>query len=545
MPATEGRKEIVIDGHSLTIQDVIDIARGVDGVYSQVVLSETASNLIKERRDALDPRIDTEIMYGINTGCGSNKHKIIPRDHLDRYQRKYGMTHSVGVGPNLPKEQVRAMMLLRVNSFALGNSGVTLELCEGILRLLNLDIIPVIPSYGSVGASGDLIPLAHLGAVLIGLKSQVFYQGQIHDTATALALAGIPKFKLELHAKEAMGLTNGATLILAQAILGLKDAEDLLEIANLNTAFGLEAIRGEQNAFDTRIHEARHQVGQIHVAATIRQLILGSRRATQEAQRVCFCGKNAEKPCKKCGKIRVQDAYSTRCVPQAHGAVWDALEYLRQIILREINSSTDNPLIFETDNGFDVLSGGNFHGDTLAIPLETVGIALAKLAIISNCRLYRLLSAHYNSGLPQDLSGDTDESHTDNTGFMIVQYMVASRVNRAAQLANPATTINIPTSDGQEDYVSMGSNSALKFLEILENVEYVLSAELLLSCQAVSLGERHLPEELRQLGAGTDKAYRLVRQHIPCVNEDEQLAPWVNEALDLVRSRRILHVLDD
>jgi histidine ammonia-lyase len=535
--------EVVLDGHSLTIDQVILVARG-DGHdnYPNVSLSEKAHARIKARRDALEPLIDTRVMYGINTGCGSNRHRIIPRKDLDGYQRKYIMTHAIGVGPNLPKEQVRAMMLLRVNSFAVGNSAVTIELCERILWLLNRDIIPVIPAYGSVGASGDLIPLAHLGAVLIGLPSDVIYLGHIEPISRVYSVHKMEA--LTLHAKEAMGLTNGATLILAQAILGLSDATELLDIANLNTALGLEAIRGEYDAFDERIHLARNQQGQIQVAKDIRALILDSRRISQEAQKICFCGEKAEKPCKACGKIRVQDAYSTRCAPQAHGAFWDTLDSLRQIILREINASTDNPLIFEKDEGFDVLSGGNFHGDSLAIPLEATGIAMAKLASISNSRLFRLLSKYFNSGLPQDLSGDNDDEHTDNTGFMIVQYLVASRVNRAAQLANPAATINVPTAEMQEDYVSMGSNSALKFLEILENVEYVLAMELLLSCQAISLAEKNLPENLRQLGIGTGKAFSLVRENIPCVKEDIQLKPLVDKAVELVRSRRVLHVLE-
>jgi len=535
---TQERPILEIDGQSLTIADVLNVARGSNGVYPIVRLKAEKRRYLAEIRSALEAILPYEVAYGINTGCGSRKDEIIEKEKLLDYQKKYIQAHAVGVGDDLPIETVRAMMLLRVNSLAVGPSAVTPELCEFILELLNRNIIPAIPALGSVGASGDLIPLAHLGAVMIGRRwAEVFYEGQKLPVRKVFQELGIERYVLQ--PKEAMGLTNGATLMLAQAILAYHEGMKLLQIANVAVALNLEAVRGEKNAFDARIHAARRQTGQILVAQQMRELFDGSILMTPEAQAVSI---NSRKVFKK--YRRVQDAYSLRCVPQVHGAIWDALEYLRDKIEKELNAATDNPLVFQEGSKFTVLSGGNFHGEPLAIPLDTVGIAMAKLAAISNARQTRILSRRMNYGLPQDLSG---RGQSNDTGFMITQYMVASQVNALVWAASPASPINIPTSDGQEDYVSMGSTSAWKLLFFLERLEYVLANEILLACQGISLVQRALKKKgyphLAILGKGTQLVYNLVREKIPVVNCDTDLKPLLDEAIELVKTRAILQVL--
>jgi len=527
---------VALDGQSLTIPDVVAIARGDGNSYPRVILTEETRERMQKMRGEIERKIDAgEIMYGINTGCGSRSDHTILRKDLLRNQKKYIMSHCCGVGGLLRKEIVRAMLALRVNSFAVGHSGVTIELCDMILDLLNSDIIPAIPKYGSVGASGDLIPLAHVGAVLIGIpETEVFYKGEVCNTLEVFAKEGIQPY--ELQPKEAMGLTNGATMILAYSVLAVHDSEDLFCMSNILTALNMEAIRGEMNAFDPRIHKARRQHGQIVCARAIRKYLNGSRRVTKKSQSIHLPG-DIERTC---DIRRVQDAYSIRCVPQVHGAVWDAIIYLRKIVENELNAATDNPLIFENkDTGYSVLSGGNFHGEPLAIPLDTLAIAITNLAYISQCRLFRLLNTKLSNGLPQDLSG-SDES--DDTGLMLTQYCSASLVNMDAVLASPASVINVPTSGLQEDHVSMGATSAWKIRKIIVNAQSVFALELLAVCQAIDLAEKYLGEHSR-LGAGTRLVHGFVRQHVPMMVEDRYLHYDIKILWQLIRSREIVKLL--
>ncbi|KKR54670.1 MAG: Histidine ammonia-lyase [Parcubacteria group bacterium GW2011_GWA2_40_23] len=535
------------DGHvihlkgKLSFLEVVRIARAHTSDFPMVRLDPEVRDRMVVIRGWLEKLIPRRVMYGINTGCGSNRNKIIPLADLIRYQKKYIMTHAVGFGQPLPREVVRAMMLLRVNSFSLNNSAMTVQLCELILDLLNMDITPVIPEFGSVGASGDLVPLAHLGAVLIGLPwAEVFYKGERRNAREVFT-----EVKLEHHVlqpKEAMGLTNGATFILANAALGVHDAFGLLTLANLGAALHAEAIRGELNAFDARIHEARHQDGQQIVASELRDLLAGSLRTTSEAQKIDFPDEKKRPDRRKRKGSRVQDAYSLRCAPQAHGAVYDALLNLATIVQNEINASTDNPLVFAGKRGkLSVLSGGNFHGDPLAIPLDAAIIALAKLASISNARLYRLLNPAWSFGLPADLAGSDDE---DNTALMIAQYAVASRVMHAQGLAGAAfSALSIPTSMQQEDYVSNGANSAWGLRKTLGDLRSVLAVELLAGCQAVDLGTPHLGD-LAVLGQGTKRGYDCIRQYVPMMHEDRSLYPDIQRVRELVTKGELLKALE-
>ena len=545
---------IYLTGHGLTIEDAVLVARGdANGVFPRVELHPEARDHMAQMRAEIEKKIEArEVMYGINTGCGSNKDIALEPEELDRYQRKYIKTHAVGFGDFVDPEVIRVMMLLRVNSFAVGNSGVTLGLCNSILELLNRNIIPAVPKYGSVGASGDLIPLAHLGAVLIGRPwAKVFFNGDLRDANTVLLEEGLidedHDTLHELSAKEAMGLTNGATYILSLAVLGVYDAQQLVELSDLGVALHLEAVRGELNAFDDRVHLARQHQGQISAAAHIRGLVKDSHRTTKKAQAVMLpfdsCPRD-DAPCaKKCppkedGKQvkgpRVQDRYSVRCAPQVHGAVRQAITHLASTVVLEMNASTDNPLIFPSKKkpgDYDVLSAGNFHGEILAIPIDGVLIALANLANISNARLYALLEDKRSYGLPNDLSGGEEQ---DNTGFMIAQYSVAGLVMQMMGLAAGHSRFSIPTSAGQEDYVSNGANAALALRESLGFLEKVLAVEILAGCQAIDLGTPHLGEEHSKLGAGTQLAYDLVREHVAKMGEDDDLYPDIHDVLALV-----------
>ncbi len=536
-----GHGRVILTGRDLTSAQVVLVARGSNGGFPQVVLSDERRAHMTRMRDAAERKItDGEIMYGVNTGCGSNRDRVISSEDLARYQVKYVKTHACGSGEPIHTEVVRAMMLLRVNSFAVGNSAMTLELCDLLLDLLNRNIVPAVPEFGSVGASGDLVPLAHIGTILIGVSgAQVYYHGELRDALEVFEGEGLQHHTLR--AKEAMGLTNGSTFMLSIATLALNDAKGLLDLANLDVALHMEAIRGEGNAFDARIHEARGQQGQIWVASQVRALLEGSQRTTRAAQAVNFPFESSS--CMPDGSKgpRVQDAYSVRVAPQAHGAAADSLIFFEAVVQRELNAATDNPLVFEKeDGGFDVLSGGNFHGDPLAIPLDTLAIALAKLGSIVERRLYRLLNPAFNSGLPANLSG-TDAS--DDTGFMIVQYSQASRVMHNMGLAAGCSTLNIPTSMGQEDYVSNGANSAWVIRKSLGNLRTILAMSLLADCQAVDLGSRYLEEGMLWLGAGTQRAHDLIREHVPMMEEDRFLYPDIQTVRRLIMDGSLIAAL--
>ena len=532
----QGRETVLLDGQALTIEQVVRAARGDDGVYPMVAVSAEATEKIIHMREAIESMVAEKVMYGINTGAGVNRNRVVPANLLLGYQRDYILAHCVGNGPYLSKEITRAMMLLRVNSFAVGHSGVTIELCQRILELLNGDVIPAVPQFGSLGASGDLAPLAHLGAVLIGhADTHVWYQNELHPTREVFQKLAIEPYKLK--AKEAMAITNGSTMTLAYACFIVSEAEQLLRLANLAAAMNIEAVRAEKNAFDDRIHEARNQLGQQAAAAEIKALLFGSKRISVRAQRVCFLHESRRDCVEACDQARVQDAYSIRCVPQMHGACFDALTYLRDIVTRELNAATDNPLIFAKGEGFEVLSGGNFHGDTLAIPLDTMAIALAKLTNAVNARLFRLINKQYNFGLPQDLSANDD---SQSTGFMIVQYACLGDALRASTLAMPASVFTGVTSGGQEDIVSNGANAAWKTFQIVDFVRDALAKEFLAVCQAIDLGADKLGPELSQLGAGTEKAYKRIRREVSMMRKDRYLRTDI-EAIKALIVRGDLH----
>ncbi|MBE3574181.1 MAG: histidine ammonia-lyase [Firmicutes bacterium] len=495
---------MLVDGCTLTLEDVEAVARR----HHPVMLDATALLRVERARSFVEQLVqEGRVVYGVTTGFGKFSEVVIPPEQVRALQRNLLRSHACGVGPELGEEVVRAMLLLRLNALMKGYSGVRPRLCHLLTEMLNRGVQPVVPSQGSVGASGDLVPLAHLALVCQG-EGEAFFQGRRLPGREALALAGLEP--LELEAKEGLALINGTQAMTAIGCLVALDGGRLAQVADVAAAMSLEALRGTLSAFSPRLMEVRPHPGQAQVAANVRRICAESQIIASHR----FCS-------------RVQDAYSLRCVPQVHGASRDALQHVRQVLEREINAATDNPLLF-VDNG-EALSGGNFHGQPVALALEYLGMALAELADISERRLERLLNPAL-SGLPAFLSPHGGL----HSGLMISQYTAAALVSENKVLAHPAVVDSIPTSAGQEDHVSMGNISARKAAAIAGNVEAVLAIELIAAAQALDFLAPRRP------GLGTRAAWECLRAEIPHLEEDQVLAPWVERARGLIRSGRLL-----
>ena len=446
-----------IDGNHLTITEACSIARARTaevGLASAAYGRMNASRALVDRLAAGDAPI-----YAVNTGVGQLAGVRIPREDLERLQRNVIHSHCAGVGEPLAREVVRAMMLIRANVLAKGFSGIRPLVAESICALINRGVTPVVPSQGSVGASGDLAPLAHMAMVLMG-EGEAEFEGSIMPGIDALRRAGIEQ--LTLQAKEGISLINGTQAMLAVGCLELEAAETLANTADVVAALTLDAQRGTPRAFDARIHQARPQAGQLASAARLVRFFEGSQ--IRESHRGCG---------------RVQDAYSLRAIPQVHGAVLDALAEARRVFAIEVNSATDNPLVFDDE----ILSGGNFHGESLALQLDFLAIALAALAGISERRIDRLVNPALNEGLPAFLAGHPGLE----SGLMMVQVTAASLVAEIRVLANPASTGSITTSGNKEDFVSMGMTSAVKLQRVTRDARYVLAIEALCAARALDL----------------------------------------------------------
>ena len=465
-----------------------------------------ASRAVIERLVAED-----ETVYGVTTGFGDLANVRIAPEQVAELQVNLVRSHTAGVGEPLSEDVVRAMLVLRANALAVGLSGVRPVLAELLCGMLNAGIHPVIPSRGSVGASGDLAPLAHLAAVLIGEGSADTPTGPMSG-ADALGAAGLAP--LTLGAKEGLALLNGTQLMAGIAALVLFDGQRLAASADVIGAMSMEAMEGTGVAFDEGLIGARPHPGQVAVAAHLRALLAGSEIGASHAD----------------SSHRLQDAYSIRCMPQVHGAVRDALDQLGRVLAVEINSATDNPLVLEDGR---VVSGGNFHGEPLALAIDYAKIALAELASISERRTARLVDAHL-SGLPPFLS----EAPGVSSGLMIVQYTAASLVNEMQTLAHPASVDTIPTSANQEDHVSMGATGALHLRAVLEKAETVLAIEALCAAQGLDFRAPMRP------GAGLTRAHALLRTRVPHLAEDRSPAPDIAAALELVHAGDLLAVAE-
>ena len=435
-------------------------------------------------------------VYGVNTGFGALAEVRISADQVARLQQNLVRSHAAGVGQPLPREAVRAMMLLRAAVLSTGRSGARTLCCERLCELLAAGVHPVIPARGSVGASGDLAPLAHLALGMIG-EGEAEYQGQTLPAAEALARAGIPALVLE--AKEGLTLLNGTQHMTAVGGLAVLDAEETCRIADVAGALSLEALKGTARAFDERVVAARPHPGQIAVGAVLRHLLAGSEIAESH---------------KDCGKV--QDPYSLRCMPQVHGASRDMLAFARIVLEREAASSTDNPLVFvDGPEGDEMISGGNFHGQPVAIALDAAAIAVAELANISERRIEQLVNPHLSSGLPPFLAPDSGL----NSGFMIAQVSAAALVSENKVLAHPASVDSIPSSAGREDHVSMGATAALKLAMIHDHVRTVLAIELLCAAQGMDL--RRPLRTTKPLEA----VHAVIRAKVPAMMVDRPLSP--------------------
>ncbi len=496
----------LLDGKNLTLVRI----RKIVASRQPIALSPSARRRMKASRAIVDRlHNDPTPHYGINTGFGILAHKRVPTADIEKLQENLVLSHAVGVGDEVPAEIVRLMLLLKVNGLAVGMSGVTLQLVEHLIRLYNEDALPIIYTKGSLGASGDLAPLAHLVLPVLGL-GKMDYQGKRQSAKLVLRKIGLTP--LRLRSKEGLGLINGTQFMSAYAVHCLLRIENVCKTADIAAATTLEAARGSAAPFDARIHDARPHPGQRDVAGNLRTLLRGSEILPSHAD------------CEK-----VQDPYSLRCVPQVHGAVRLAVTHAREVVETEINSATDNPLVFE--NG-DVISGGNFHGEPLAFVLDYLAIATAEIASISERRIYMLLHGDTIGDLkvPRLLMKDTGL----NSGFMIPQYTAAALVSENKIFAHPASVDSIPSSLGQEDHVSMGSISATKLLEVVKNTETVLAIEFMCSAQGL---EFHRP---LKSGRGVEAAFDEIRRVVPFAQADRLFHDDVQSALTLMRSGKVV-----
>ncbi|MBK9233976.1 MAG: histidine ammonia-lyase [Anaerolineae bacterium] len=536
---TAGFFELVLDGQSLTIAQVVRVAQAAPGTL-HLRLDDAAQARVRRAQAAVEQIIAQEqVVYGITTGFGAFKNIFISPEQTTQLQRNILMSHAVGVGAPFPTNVVRAMMLIRANTLALGHSGVRPQVIEFLLRLLERGVHPVVPRQGSLGASGDLAPLAHVSLVLIGL-GEAEVQGEILPGAAALARVGLAP--LTLQAKEGLALTNGTGLMAALGCLAVAEAENAARVADIAGCLSLEALHGTTRAFDARIHAARPHPRQVECAARLRELLTGSEftrdrpgvlgEDRQPAPSADFVPPHRHTP------VDPQDAYTLRCIPQVHGACEDAIKYARWVVEIELNSATDNPLIFvdEASGAVDVISGGNFHGEPLAIAFDYLGLALTELGNMSERRLSRLLDADSNGHvLPPFLTADGGL----NSGFMLVQYTAAALCSENKALVHPASADTIPTSANVEDHVSNGPIAGRQARRILRNLETILAMELLAASQGIDFRRQVLGPDTR-LGQGTAPVYELVRTQVPFVTTDVVMYPLIETARQLVISGAVV-----
>jgi histidine ammonia-lyase len=479
-----------ISGQPVTLEQIAAVANG----DVAPVLAGSARVRMRAARELIENLIrENRVVYGVNTGFGKLSDVHIPPSELELLQLNLVRSHSCGVGQPLSEAETRAMMLLRANVLALGNSGCRIEVVEALLKMLERRVHPVIPEKGSVGASGDLAPLAHLALSMIG-EGQCFYRSQCLPSADALRAADLAP--LRLGAKEGLALLNGTQAMSAVGGLALYRALRVTALADLAGAMTLESLRGTPVAFDERIHRLRPHLGQLAAAAHLRELLKDSEIRASHLT----------------GDPRVQDAYSLRCMPQVHGAVREALNHARAVVELESGAATDNPLVF-ADSG-DVLSGGNFHGAPLALVFDYAAIALTDLMSIGERRIDRLVNPDVNEGLPPFLSSRPGTS----SGYMIAQICAVSLLNEAKVLAHPASIDNVPTSGAKEDHVSMGMTGAIKLRNIVSNAEHVLAIELLAAAEGL---EYRAP--LRS-SEPIERAHDLIRSMVPRLIEDRPLS---------------------
>ena len=496
-------------GDPLTFDDVIAVARD----EAEIVVASDLERKMAPARSVVDEAVSKDLtVYGITTGIGDLANVRIGTDDATRLQHDLVRSHATAVGDPLDAGVVRAMLLLKARTFAFGYSGVRPALVEQLVKLLNSKILPVVPQQGSLGASGDLAPLAHLALPVIG-EGMVDHRGRRVEAAAALRAEGIEP--LTLSHKEGLSLVNGTEMMLAIGILTYAGAETLARSADVSAAMTVEACLGTDRAFDADLIELRKHPGAKRVASNLRALLDGSAIVASHRE----------------SEHLVQDAYSLRCTPQVHGAYRDGFTYVRSVLEAELDSAIDNPSVLADRS--EVLSGGNFHGESLALALDHLGLCLAGFATIAERRVARLVDPDLNNGLPAFLTDDPGR----RSGFMLPQYTAASLVSENRSLCWPASSDSIPTSAGQEDHVSMGATSARKARSILANSERVIAVETLAAAQGLDL---RVPLEPAR---GTDAARTLVRKVSPHLDEDRSLAGDIDEVASLIRRGEIIRTV--
>lgn len=494
---------ILLDGNSLTLEQVEAVARGGE----HVLLAPAARERVRAARATVDELLTAERpVYGVTTGFGKLSDVRIPPEQAEALQRNLLRSHAFGVGPPLPEEAVRASLLLRANVLAKGYSGVRPEVVDLVCECLNRRVHPVVPEQGSVGASGDLAPLAHLALVLIG-EGEAVVEG--HRAGGAAALAQVGLAPLTLQAKEGLALVNGTCVSAGIGALALRDAEALATVADITGAMAVEALLCSVRAFDERLQALRPFPGQGRSATNLRRLLEDS--PIVESHRDC---------------PKIQDNYSIRCIPQVHGATRDALAYIRQVLTTELNAATDNPLVFPETG--EVLAGGNFHGQPVGLALDVLAIAVAELGAIAERRVEHMVNPLL-SGLAPFLTPEPGL----NSGYMLGQVTAAALASENKLLASPASVDSLPTSGGKEDHVSMSALAARKAAAVVVNARRILAVEYLCAAQGLDL--------LRPLSpaAGTGRAHALLRERVPMLREDRFPGPELEVAEELIRSGRL------
>jgi histidine ammonia-lyase len=507
---------IYLDGTSLTFEQVYAVAYGQPDAPC-VEISADAEKLVTRAADAVQTLLSRGVIaYGITTGFGAFKDRIIASDQVEQLQRNILVSHSVGVGDPFDVPTTRAIMLIRANTLARGHSGIRLSTLQLLVDMLNTGIHPVIPEKGSLGASGDLAPLAHMALPIIG-EGLAEYRGEVISGAEAFKRAGLSSIKLA--AKEGLALTNGTSVMTALGVLQTIRAERYSQTADVAGCLSLEALNGTDLAFDERIHNLRPYPRQKECAAYLRSLLKDSEFTREHSS------------------LNVQDAYTLRCIPQVHGAVRDAIAYARWVFEIELNAVTDNPLIFIDDKDeITVLSGGNFHGEPLAIAMDYLAFSIAELGNISERRVMRLTDECSNTHtLPAFL---TEEGGL-NSGFMILQYTAAALATENKVLSHPASVDTIPTSANVEDHVSMGATSALKLRDVIDNVEKILAVELMSAAQGVNFRMQVIGAD-KKLGQGTRVAYDVIREKVPFIESDTVMYEYIETMRKLVASGKLI-----
>lgn len=505
---------VIINGRDLTVEEVIRVCRG----YEKVEIAPEAKEAVIKARNYIEKKLEEgAVIYGLTTGFGKFANVVISREEAEQLQKNLIISHTCAMGQPYETRYVRAAMLLRCNALSRGNSGIRLETIQTMIDMLNAGIHPVIPEKGSLGASGDLAPLSHIALALIGL-GEVEYKGKTVPAAEAMAKEGITP--VVLAAKEGLALNNGTQMMTAVGVNVLWDAMHLMKTADIATAMTAEALHGITKAYDHKVHDLRGHQGQKDAAENLRTLLAGSKNAFEVQP------------------SKVQDPYSLRCIPQIHGASRDAIQYVYEAVSRELNAVTDNPIVFPDED--EVISGGNFHGQPMALAFDFLKMAISEFADVSERRAERLINPQLSEGLPAFLTKYGGVC----SGFMIAQYAAASMVSENKIYAHPACVDSIPSSGNQEDHVSMGTTSARTAAMVLDNAQKVIGIELAAAAQGIWLRQEIGESDISNLAPATRAAYDCIRTVSAPVDEDILMHDELKKFDEMVKDFSILEAVE-